>query len=158
ASLLMTSFGNLFGTIGNLTKAVPGYAEVLLQFGTDVLGMLENVSRAIEPALGWFLKLHGAIFYGGLAGTTAAWGFGKIVTGAQAAVTWLTKMAEAASWISNAGPIVKGLGAISKGLSFLGSTPVLVGIGLTVGAIAALVMYLRAGHTDAQAFGNSMQQ
>jgi hypothetical protein len=155
AGMLLTAFGDLFGILGNLTKAVPGYAEVLLQFGTDVLGVAERITGSLSGVLGIFLKLHGAIFYGGLFGTASAWGFSKIVSG----ITSITEaVAGLAVALGVAEPIIAGLGRGLLVLDLLSSPAVLAGIGLVAGGIAALVMYLRSGKTSAQEFGASIQQ
>ncbi|TVZ01276.1 hypothetical protein EAS64_33905 [Trebonia kvetii] len=153
--LLMTAFGNLFGIFGALARAVPGYAEVLLTFGTQILGFGERVAQGIEPALGWFLKLHGAIFYGGLFGTAAAWGFTKVVAGLTSITEGIASLAVKAGL---AEPIIAGLGKVLLFLDTAGSGPVIAGVALVAGGLAGLIMYLRAGRTAAQAFGSSMQQ
>jgi hypothetical protein len=155
-NLLMTAFGNLFGVIGNLMHTVPGYAEVLLQFGTDVLGFAEKISGGIvEKALGVFLKLHGAIFYGGLFGTASAWGFAKVVGGLTSVTEMIASLAVKAGLAS---PIITGLGKALLALDFIGSPGMLAVVGLVVGGVAALVMYLRASKNAAQQFGATMQQ
>jgi hypothetical protein len=63
------SFGSLFGIIGNLLHAVPGYAQILLVFGAAILHVIEMFTAAAEPVIHWGLILHGAIVYTGLAVT-----------------------------------------------------------------------------------------
>lgn len=154
ASQLMTAFGDLFGIFGNLMKAVPGYAAVLLQFGTDVLGWGESVSGSVERVLAVFLKLHGAIFYGGLFGTAASFAFSKVVSLADGATNALKGLLVSVSLVSEDSAA---FGAISAALETIGSGPVLAGIGLAAGAIAAVVMYLRAGGNAASGFGADLQ-
>jgi hypothetical protein len=158
AKQLMTAFGNLFGILGNLMRSVPGYAAVLLQFGTDTLGFGERVTGALEPVIAVFLKLHGAVFYGGLFGTAVAYAFSKIVAGALGATKALIGFAASTSLIADDGFIANGLLAIGSSLEEVGSAPVLAGLGLAAGAIAAVVMYMRAGKTAASELGSSMQQ
>lgn len=64
-------FANIFGTVGNVLKLMPGYAEILL-------GILDGISKAIETVTGsglgsWLigvaLAFHGAVVWGGLFGT-----------------------------------------------------------------------------------------
>lgn len=71
-SKLGNAFGNLFGIIGNLMKAVPGYAGYVLDFGKALLGITEVLTGMIAPILRVGLEFHGAIFYIGLLVTLAA--------------------------------------------------------------------------------------
>jgi hypothetical protein len=96
------AFGDLGRIIHTLMEAVPGYAEMLLKFGDGFLGLVANVTQAMEPVIAWFLKLHGAIFYLGLA-TTAVMTFGRsfaaaaIAKGAAGLSESFTGMAESAN-------------------------------------------------------------
>jgi hypothetical protein len=96
------AFGDLGRIIHTLMEAVPGYAEMLLKFGDGFLGIAANVTQALEPAIAWFLKLHGAIFYLGLA-TTAVLTFGRsfaaaaIAKGAAGMSESFTGLAESAN-------------------------------------------------------------
>jgi hypothetical protein len=65
-SKLGNLFGNLFGVIGNLLNAVPGYAEKLLTLGVAISGVLEWVTRVAEPFIAFGLAMHGAIIWIGL--------------------------------------------------------------------------------------------
>ncbi len=77
-----TLLGNLGGIFGNVFKAVPGYAEILLSFADSFTAVLETVTRIGEPVIHFALVLHGAVIYLGLA-VTATLGFvgalGKLV-------------------------------------------------------------------------------
>jgi hypothetical protein len=62
---------NLFGTVGNLLKVVPGYAQILL-------GILDKVTKGIETLTGtgfvqgilrFGMQLHGAFVYAGVGAT-----------------------------------------------------------------------------------------
>lgn len=66
--------GNIFGTIGNLLKTMPGYAQILL-------GVIDSVSKGLERVTGSGfsqgiikagLAFHGAAVYIGLAATAAS--------------------------------------------------------------------------------------
>lgn len=70
------AFAQVGRIVGDLMKDVPGYAEMLLKFGDAGLTGLADVVSAVNPAIAVFLKLHGAIFYLGLA-TTAVLTFGR---------------------------------------------------------------------------------
>ncbi len=77
---------NIFGTVGNLLRVMPGYAQVLL-------GALDAVTRGLEAvtgspigqwAAGAFLAFHGFVLWGGLAATAAvALGNGLVALGAK---------------------------------------------------------------------------
>lgn len=73
---LGVAFTQVGRIIGDLLKDVPGYAEMLLKLGDGVLSMSADIIGAINPVIAVFLKLHGAIFYIGLA-TTALLTFGR---------------------------------------------------------------------------------
>lgn len=69
-----TFFGNMFGTIGNILKVLPGYAQ-------DLLGILVSVSHGVEDftsagfvqeVLKVGLAAHGLVLYTGLAATAAS--------------------------------------------------------------------------------------
>lgn len=68
--------GNLFGTIGNLLKTMPGYAQILL-------GIVDTTSKGLEAVTGNSvvqgivragLTMHGAFLYAGLGATIMAAG------------------------------------------------------------------------------------
>jgi hypothetical protein len=96
------AWGDLFGIIGNVLKVMPGYAEILLDVGTDLLGVAEAASRVLEPVLGFALALHGAILWGGLAVTIVV-GLGRafislgasVLEGVQAVQAWAAAGAQA---------------------------------------------------------------
>src|ERR1017187_925558 len=61
------SIGNLGGVFGNLMKAVPGYANVLLNLFVRFTKIAETATRVAEPVIAVGLALHGFILYTGLA-------------------------------------------------------------------------------------------
>lgn len=152
---LFQSFQDLGSIMGTLFKVVPGYAEILLSVGNAALGFASDITKAIEPALAEFLKLHGALLYGGLLGTAASWVFSKIVAGATTVVEAIAGMAT--KWLAQDSIIIEGLGKVLLGLDALGSTPVLLGIGLVVGAIAAVSIYLKASSNAAKEFSKTIE-
>jgi hypothetical protein len=81
-SLLGNIIGNIFGIIGNLLHAVPGYAQVLFQALQNFTGALEAITS--NPIVQWILQLglavHGALLWLGL-GATAAVYFGNALIG-----------------------------------------------------------------------------
>lgn len=152
---LMNSFEQLGSIVGTLIKVVPGYAEVLLNFGNAGLTAAASVTRAMEPVIAIFLRLHGAILYGGLAGTAAAFGFSKIVSGATTAAEAMG--AWAASNLAADSKVTEGIGKVLLGLDSLSGGPVLAGIALVAGAIAGIVIYLKASKSAADSFNSSIQ-
>jgi F0F1-type ATP synthase membrane subunit b/b' len=106
ASSDLAGVGDAFEQLGRiihtLLEAVPGYAQLLLKFGDGFLTIAANATAGLEPAIAMFLKLHGAIFYLGLA-TTAILTFGRsfaaaaIAKGAAGLSDSFTGMAESAN-------------------------------------------------------------
>src|ERR1039457_2521310 len=66
---LGTVIGNLGGTLGNLLKAMPGYAEIFLNLWVAFSRGLEVLTAVTIPILNVGLALHGLIIYAGLAVT-----------------------------------------------------------------------------------------
>ena len=66
--------GNIIGTIGNLLKTMPGYAQVLFNILDGVTKVMEKVtgSGAVQGLVHWGLVGHGAFVYLGLGATAAA--------------------------------------------------------------------------------------
>jgi Transglycosylase SLT domain len=155
ALALMDSFEQLGSIIGTLMKVVPGYAEVLLGFGNDFLTVGAGAVSAIEPVLAVMLKLHGALFYGGLAGTAAGFIFTNIISGAETASLAVASMA--ASVLGDENIITKGALGVGSALEDIGTGPVIAGVALLAGALAAIVIYLKASKTAAQGFNASIQ-
>lgn len=157
ALALMDSFQQLGSILGTLMKAVPGYAEVLLNFGNSILGLAADAAKGIEPLLAEFLKLHGALLYGGLAGTAIALAFSKIVAGATVASAAVLKFVTTTVGLSETGAVAKGISYIGLSLQALGGPAVIAGVGLVTGAIAAIVIYLKAANTAASEFNKTIQ-
>lgn len=159
AQALTTSFVELGSILGTVLKAVPGYAEILLGFGNDVLGVSAKVTSAVEPILAVFLKLHGAILYGGLFGTLAAKGFSAIVSGAANAAGGLANLAGKFEILGGeSGKLATGAADAATALDDMAAGPVIAGIGLIVGAFAAVYLGLKASKTAAQQFNATIQQ
>jgi hypothetical protein len=155
ALALMQSFEDIGSILGTLMKAVPGYAEILLGFGNDMLGIGAKVVSGIEPAIAIFLKLHGAILYGGLFGTAAATLFTGLISGATSVVEVIGSMA--AKFLGTENVITTGSGKILLALDSIGPGAAL-GIGLVVGALAAVILYLKTSKDAAQSFNATIQQ
>jgi hypothetical protein len=155
ALALMQSFEDLGSVLGTLMKAVPGYAEILLGFGNDMLGAAAKVAPAIEGILAQFLRLHGAILYGGLFGTAAATLFTGLISGATSVVEVIGSMA--AKFLGTENVITTGSGKILLALDSIGPGAAL-GIGLVVGALAAVILYLKSSKDAAQSFSATIQQ
>jgi hypothetical protein len=117
AGLLADAFVQLGRTLSTILQSVPGYAKMLLEFGDACLTVLADVTKFIQPAIALFLKLHGAIFYLGIATTLVA-SFGTAFLSAMTAVA--------------AGNVVE---ATTGKLAGLGSA-----LGSLVGSIAAFAV------------------
>jgi hypothetical protein len=74
------SLGNLGGVFGNLMKAVPGYANVLLNLFDGFTKIAETATRVAEPVIAVGLALHGFILYTGLAVTASLAMIGGLAT------------------------------------------------------------------------------
>src|ERR1019366_3817552 len=74
------SLGNLGGVFGNLMKAVPGYANVLLNLFDGFTKIAETATRVGEPVIAVGLALHGFILYTGLAVTASLAMIGGLAT------------------------------------------------------------------------------
>lgn len=127
---LGVAFQDIGRIIGTALQAVPGYAEMLLKFGDAFLGIAANAVGALEPVLALFLKIHGAIFYLGLA-TTAVLAFGKafaagaIAKGAAEGIESLGSFSETASkwaadFTSDNDKVAESAGATGSKLQGLG--------------------------------------
>lgn len=166
-------FGNIFGTIANILRQMPGYAEILL-------GILDRVTKAMEDFTGsavgqgfirLFLLFHGFIIWAGLAVTaTVALGnamvglaakFGLASEGALAfnAVQFGAGIKLMLSSIATTGAALitfagaEDIAAASTGIlegafMALGAVSPLVWIGLVAAAIGGLVYWILRG-TDA---------
>jgi hypothetical protein len=152
---LVDSFTAVGSIIGTLAKAVPGYAEVLLNFGDAGLHAGADIVAGIEPVLAVFLKLHGAILYGGLAGTAGAKIFSGLVSGATSAAGAVANLS--AKLLGDESSITVGAGKAVVALEDMGTGPVL-GVGLLVGALAAVVLYMKASKTAADDFNDSLEK
>src|SRR5579875_2086016 len=154
---LGTSIGNVGGIIGNVMKAVPGYAEDLLQVGVAGTHVAENLSAMAVPVLKTGLALHGAFFYGGLAVTgfaklmpAAANGLSSLSLSAATAVSRLTFLGGAEEKVSNGllnfGGAAEDAAALPWGW-----------IGIAAAGIGVLTYELLSAKTATQQWGASMQ-
>lgn len=155
ANALMQSFASLGSIFGTLMKAVPGYAEILLNFGNALLSVAATGAKFAEPVIAQFLKLHGALLYGGLTGTAAAWVFPKIVDAASGAALGVATAAEKILGSENV--ITKGALSLGGALEEASAGPVVAGVGLLVGAFTAIALYLKASSNAAKDFDKSIE-
>jgi hypothetical protein len=156
ALALLDSFQQLGSILGTLIKVVPGYAEVLLSFGNSLLAIAADAVKVAEPVLQIGVALHGALFYGGLVGTAVALSFSKIVAGVTVATEAVAGWAAANLAADSA--VTGGLGTVLRGLDALSAAPVIAGVGLVAGALAALAIYLKASGDAAKGFNAEMQK
>ena len=170
------SIGNFFGILGNLFKAVPGYAQILLSVGDGMLHIIEVFTAAAVPVLKWGLILHGAILYSGLAVSAFVGLAGGIASLGKAFVTFgvssLAGVADRLSafgtkivdvglavggWVQEIGAAEGVAGKFGAALAPLAANPMLW---VTAAAIAlgALVFAIIRSTDAAQQFNNTMQQ
>jgi hypothetical protein len=139
--MLGTAIGNLMGFIGNLIKSTPGIAQVLLDVGTRVLGLAEDItgSSIAQHILEVGMAFHGAFVYAGLA------------------VTGLVALSRTFSNLIGEGSALEGALGWLRGGGFgaLASNPY-AWAAVGVGAITALVVAL-ATMKDATERANSAQ-
>jgi hypothetical protein len=156
------SFGNLFGIIGNLLSVMPGYAEILLNFGDTFLRLAEYVSRVAKPIIGAGLWIHGFIVWAGL-GATAAWALSKAVfaLGTTAVGTAVKSfgifIARLTALVFTEGIATASTFALDTALQVIADNP-LLWIGTVIGALAGLVFWMNHSTTSAEKWGNTLQQ
>jgi hypothetical protein len=152
------SLGNLGGVFGTLFKAVPGYANVLLNLFDTFTRIAETAVRIAEPVIAAGLALHGFILYTGLAVTAAvalygalgklAVSFGLDVIGAY--------VAEVGTMILVNGVGTASVMVLSDAMALLAANPVVWISALVIG-IGALA-YLMVTATTATARWNASLQ
>jgi hypothetical protein len=150
------AFGDLFGIIGNLMKAVPGYAEILLAFGSGVLNVVEHLTSMLEPVIAVGLAMHGFILWVGLAVTLVMALGGPLVAAATAVKLF------GLSVIALGGEM---LGAAASGDLFAAAMMLIeatggpiVWIAAAVAGLVALVVWLASAKSATQQWGDSMQK
>jgi hypothetical protein len=156
-SQLGTAFGNFFGILGNLMKAVPGYAKYLLDFGTGFLGIVEHVTAAIAPILQVGLAIHGLVLYVGLA-VTLGLKFGTMLVGWGSAIGSVITRVVALGIAFEATAAESGI--LDAAMALLGSITMVGWIGIIAGVaagLAALVIWLRSSKTATQEWGDALQ-
>lgn len=174
---------NIFGTIGNVLKTVPGYAQILF-------GALDGLTKALEAVTGspigqWLLTvglaLHGAIIWIGL-GVTATVLLGNAMVGLAAkfglaeagalsfdAVQFGSGIATALPFIATMGAALIGLdteftiseaaaGAFEGIMVSLGAINPLVWVGIGVTALAALVYWLTRSTSATAAYDSEVNK
>ena len=129
--------GNIFGTIGNFLRVIPGYAQVLL-------GALDAVTRGIEAFTGsdigqWalkvFLAFHGFILWAGLAATAAVFlGNGMVSLAAKFG------LAEAGALAFNAAAFGAGIKQMLAGIGLLIGELIGLGTAEDIAAAGAVTM------------------
>ena len=147
--------GNVGGIIGNLLKAMPGYAEVILTSIDSATKVLETVSGAAVPIIHLGLAAHGAVLYIGLLSTAATYlvrgGLSLIGGLAASGVTGLARLGLAGSAAS------KGLLGIQSAVGSLAGLPwgfILV----AVAGLAILTVHLLSAKDATQNWIGNLQQ
>jgi hypothetical protein len=160
---LGTAFGNVFGAIGNVLNVVPDYAQKLLTLGVALTGVLENVTRMLEPVLRWGLVIHGAFIYIGLATSLAVAFYSKALVplagafyaAAQAAAIYVAGLVAVAT--SEEGVITL-TGVLDAALAVFKSISPLGWITIVVAGLVALALWLHNSSSAANDFTASIQK
>ena len=173
---------NIFGTVGNLLRVMPGYAQVLL-------GALDGLTRGLEAvtgspvgqwAAGAFLAFHGFILWGGLAATAAvALGNGLVALGAKFGLASAGALAFDALQFGagikvmlgmtvNLGAALLGLdgemtasaaaaGVLDGAMAALGAVNPLVWVGLAAAALGGLIFWLTRTTSATSAYDDAVK-
>jgi cell wall-associated NlpC family hydrolase len=168
--------GNVAGTFGNLGRAIPGIAEVLLSVAVGFTNVVEHVSAATIGITRWILILHGAVLWTGLAVTAIAAFAGAMArlvlafvefNAAQAGKT-IQALTQLGSVFVSAGlavisfsqklfDAVRSVGLLNAAMFALEAISPLGWFLIITGALAALTIYLAHGKDAARDFNKSMQ-
>jgi cell wall-associated NlpC family hydrolase len=182
--LLGDSIGNLGGIFGAVFRAVPGYAEILLQVGDAITKVLEAAAQAAEPVIALGLKLHGFFIYTGVAATAALGLVGALVKLTGAIFKFNASMAlVGATALKNFGIAIAG--AIANAITYTGvilgiasaegiaagatalladamlilsRVPIMVWVTLAAAAVAGLVFVFRNAHSATQDFTDGLNK
>jgi len=151
--------GNFGGTLGNVLKAMPGYAEIFLNLWDAVSKGAEALTAATIPILKVGLALHGFIVYAGLA-VTAVLKLGPPVA-KLAGTLYDLGLKSAASLGAFALDLVEADGAMAKFAvvgAALGAVDPLIWVAAAAAGLVGLALWLRNSRTAAQQFNAAMQQ
>jgi len=160
---LLSGFASFFHIIGSLMTVMPGYAEILLQFGDGLLAVASFVVSATKPFIGAALWIHGFVVWAGL-GATVAWALGRalVFLGNRAigtAIKGIISAGIAAGGMTAEFSIATAvLGAFDVAMVELGAVNPLIWIGAAIGAVAALGFAFRKTENATQAWGDSLQK
>lgn len=174
-------FGNIFGTIGNVLKVLPGYAQQLFGALDAVTGAIEALSSngLVQWLLGAGLAVHGFILWVGLA-VTAAIGLGNALLGLGAkfglaaegatvfdasefvfglltAVTAVGELGGALITLAGGEAIAAAATGVLDGvLDALGAISPFVWIAAAIAGLTVLITWLARGGSATSAFNTSM--
>lgn len=129
--------GNVFGIIGNLLKAVPGYAVI----GLDALDLLSRGLEAVtsnavvQDILKWGLAFHGAFFYIGLAATGVT-----VLGNAIAGLAVKMGLLSAGTTLFDATAFANGLTQAAGGAALMSKEMVTLGASEDIAAAGAITM------------------
>jgi hypothetical protein len=176
AGNLGTLIGNIGGIFGNLFKAVPGYASILLSLAVSMTHVIEVFTQVAEPVIAAGLWLHGFIIYTGVAvtGTLAlVGGLAKLIKGfitfaAASQVSGVGALKSFGSMLVTGGLAIAGWaqgiltaeGAAAKfstALAPLALNP-MAWVGIAAIALTGLVIAILRSKDAAQSFNETMQQ
>ena len=128
---------NIFGTIGNVLRVIPGYAQ-------QIFGALDGLTKGLEAVTGsgfgqevlkWGLAIHGAILWMGL-GATAAVFLGNALLRLAANFG----LVEAGLTVFDAAQFGAGIKAMLSGIGLLAGEMITLGAGEDIAAAGALTL------------------
>lgn len=169
--------GNIFGTVGNLLKSMPGYAEALLNILDSVTRGLEAVTGSgfVQGILKVGLAFHGLFVYGGLAATAVLALRGPLTSLAVTALSGAARLGlVGASAVGMARSLGASTGAVSRlrasigqaagqaslltrATGLLSAVPAWGWVALGAAALAGLVFWLSRTKSATQQWIGSLQ-
>jgi hypothetical protein len=152
---LGTLIGNLGGIFGNVFKAFPGYANILLGIAVAVTHVIEQVSALAAPLVNAGLWFHGFIVWAGLA-TTAVVILGRMMIGFIAA-TIAPFIAGIVRTVGVLVTLTRQFGITTAAMTLMQETNPVVWIATAVAGLTALVIWLRSSSSATQDFVRQMQ-
>jgi hypothetical protein len=154
---LGTLVGNLGGVLGNVFRALPGYAGYLLQLADAGSHVLEWASAVSVPLLKVGLAAHGAVFYLGLGASGLAYVIPRVLSGLSGLALKGAVAADSASLLGTAGEKAStGLLGLAGGAETAAALP-WGWISVGVAALGALTYALFTAKDAASAWTDSLE-
>jgi SLT domain-containing protein len=108
AGMLADGFVQVGRILQTVLESVPGYAKILLGLGDACLTAMADVVKFVQPVIAAFLKIHGAVFYIGLA-TTMVMSFGRAMVLSAAATAFGATVEETSGKLAGMGSAIGSL-------------------------------------------------